>query len=142
MPLKNYTTEVAVDKSVEEIRKLLVNHGIRDIGLTYSEAKQAVGLSFAITVRGQVQLFALPCRWEAVQKVLIKQKVEPRYQTQQHAQRVAWRILKGWIENQLALIELDMVQTHEVFLPYRKTRTGKSVFDTIDSGESPQLLLN
>ena len=36
----------------------------------------------------------------------------------QQATRVAWRILKDWIEAQLALLDTGMVELEEIFLPY------------------------
>ena len=32
--------------------------------------------------------------------------------------RTAWRIIKDWVEAQLALLETEMVHFEEVFMPY------------------------
>jgi hypothetical protein len=37
---------------------------------------------------------------------------------QKHCLNVGWRIVKNWIESQTALIEIEMAQIAEVFMPY------------------------
>ena len=34
------------------------------------------------------------------------------------ARRTAWRILKDWVQAQMALLETNMVDMEEIFLPY------------------------
>ncbi|WP_189339127.1 hypothetical protein [Williamsia muralis] len=41
--------------------------------------------------------------------------MSPKYQTPEHALRVAWRITKDWVEAQLAIIETQMVTPAQVF---------------------------
>ncbi len=83
--------------------------------------------------------FRLPTDWRAVQRRLQTQRVEPRYRTQEHALRVAWRITKDWVEAQLAIIESQMVTTAQVFLPYAVTLNGQTLYEYI--GQHTQLLL-
>ena len=47
------------------------------------------------------------------------------------SQRISWRILKDWIEAQLALIETEMVSLDQVLLPYMTTDTGHSVYEVL-----------
>lgn len=48
----------------------------------------------------------------------------------QQAQRVAWRILKTWVQAQMAIIETGMVSAEEVFLPYIMIE-GTSMFEAL-----------
>ncbi len=48
----------------------------------------------------------------------------------EQAQRVAWRQLYWWLKSQLALIDLGMVETAEVMMPYMLGPDGRSFFDT------------
>ncbi len=55
------------------------------------------------------------------------------------AVRTAWRIVKDWVEAQMALVETKMASTTEVFLPYAIGRDGKTMFQKVV--ENPQFLL-
>jgi len=45
------------------------------------------------------------------------------------AERVAWRIVKDWVEAQLAILESEMVHLDEIFLPYMVNNNGQTVFE-------------
>lgn len=55
------------------------------------------------------------------------------------AVRTAWRIVKDWVEAQMALVETQMVTTGQVFLPYMVLRDGKTLSETVAA--NPQFLL-
>jgi hypothetical protein len=55
------------------------------------------------------------------------------------AVRVAWRIVKDWVEAQMALVETQMVSTQDVFLPYAVMGDGKTLAEHVR--ESPRFLL-
>ena len=54
------------------------------------------------------------------------------------AERVAWRILKDWVEAQMALLDIGMVRFEEIFLPYIETKNGRTVYERL---EEKQFLL-
>lgn len=121
MPIANYTTTVTVSKSVDVISKLLAKNGVRAIQTEFTHDGMASGLSFIIDTEYGPRTFALPVRAEGVLNALVRQKVEPRYRTFEHANRVAWRIAHEWLRAQLALIDAGMSSTSEVFFPYLVT---------------------
>jgi len=45
--------------------------------------------------------------------------------------RVSWRILKDWVEAQMALVETHMVTLEQVFLPYAVTDDGQTIYDRL-----------
>ena len=47
----------------------------------------------------------------------------------EQAERVAWRIVKDWVEAQMAILESEMVQMDEIFLPYMLSNSGQTVFE-------------
>ena len=55
--------------------------------------------------------------------------------------RVAWRILKDWVEAQLALIETGMVSVEQVFLPYCQSGNGETLFEAIRKKKFAGLLM-
>lgn len=58
---------------------------------------------------------------------------------EEHAYRVAWRILRAWVNVQMVLVELEIVQIQEVFLPYVVQKNGQTLFENIISDPSLSL---
>lgn len=81
-----------------------------------------------IEVHSQPVWFRLPCNVSGVYRALQNQKIERRYKSESHARRVAWRIVKDWIEAQLAIVEANQAEMAEVFLPYAIDGTGQTFF--------------
>lgn len=133
MPLLNYTTSIAPQKTVMEIQALLVRAGANAIMADYDKDGNIVAMSFRITLEDKPLSFKLPTDWEPVHRTLCRQRVSPKYQTPEQALRVAWRITKDWVEAQLAIIETQMVTTAQVFLPYAVTANGQTVYEYMAS---------
>lgn len=142
MTLLNYTTQKDADKTAGEISEMLRRAGARAVLTEYDEKGDYISsLSFKMLVGGSEIAFRLPCDWRPVQNVLQEQKrrnsrVNP---SQEQSIRVAWRIVKDWIEAQLAIIETKMVKTEDVFLPYAIMKDGKTLAESIQS--NPEFLL-
>jgi hypothetical protein len=133
MPLLNYTTTIAPQKTVMEIQALLAKAGATSILADYDTNGNVVALSFRINLDGKPLSFKLPTDWEPVHRTLKRQRISPKYQTPEQALRVAWRITKDWVEAQLAIIETQMVTTAQVFLPYAVTNNGQTVYEYMAS---------
>ncbi len=74
-------------------------------------------LSFIIdTSRGNLS-FRLPANILAVAAVMQRDRVQG-WSKQGQPGRVAWRILKDWVEAQMAIFEAEMVTLEQSFLPY------------------------
>ena len=99
MPILNYTTKVDVFTTLGEIQAQLVKHGARKIMQDYDDSGHITSLSFQKVKCGRDQ-----------------------------AERVAWRILKDWVAAQMAILESEMVQMDEVFLPYMVNDSGQTLF--------------
>lgn len=141
MPILNYTTQVETSKTVGEIAGLLVKKGARKIITDYNDEEQAVGLTFCLPLGDQPVYFSLPCRYEGVLKALQKDLGVPkRMKTLDQAQRVGWRILKDWLEAQLAIVDAGLVEMPEIFLPYAVTKNGERLYDTLKEGNSTLFL--
>lgn len=135
MPLLNYTTKVNVFTTVGEIQEILVKHGAKKIMQDYDDDGHITALTFCIMTPGGIRGIRLPANVDAVQKVLTKQKVKC---DREQAERVAWRIVKDWVEAQMAILESEMVQMDEIFLPYMLNNQGQTVFEAY---RDKQLLL-
>lgn len=140
MPLKNYTTQVPVERTVAEIEKILAKYGATDIWKHYDGIGNVTGINFIVpTDIGKIP-FKIPAKPEAVRAILVEKRKRgykaisaAKATDMGHARRVCWRIIKDWIHAQISLIELDQVKIEEVFLPYAlNTRTNETVFKTFE----------
>lgn len=135
MALLNYTTQIDVEKTIGEIQKMLGKHGASKIMTDYSDGVISA-LSFAITVNDQARGFRLPCDWRPVLTLMKNDpKVPRRLCDQTQAVRVAWRIVKDWVEAQMALIDTSMVRTEDVFLPYTVMGDGRTLAENVQDGK-------
>jgi hypothetical protein len=125
MPLLNYTTKVPVQRTIGHVQALLVEAGARSIMTDYNEVGTPVGVAFIIETMHGPRTFKLPVFADRVHALLSADRhVEPRYSTPEHSERVAWRILKDWIEAQLAIIQAEQVTLDQVMLPYMQAEVG------------------
>ena len=140
MPIKNYTTQVPANRSIEEIQNSLVAHGATGFMLEYEKGTGRISaLKFILDLEGQMLPFQLPVQWRMFQAVLKSQRVT-RWNDEDYCYRVAWRVLRDWIMAQMALYETKMVSIPQIFLPYAVTKDGRTLFERM--AENPQLLLN
>jgi hypothetical protein len=117
----NYTTSIAAMKTVGECILRLAEHGASAIGTTYEKGRPA-GLQFAIETPHGMRNYALPVNVTGTQKSLERAYRERRVpraaMSREQAERVSWRVLKDWLEAQLALIEAGVAEMPQVMLPY------------------------
>ncbi len=131
MPILNYTTKIASVRTINEIQNNLAKHGAKAILTEYDDAGNADALSFKIvTPHGELG-FRLPINTEAIQRILIKQNVDRRFREYDHAVKVAWRIVKDWVEAQMAILETEMVEMQQIFLPYMVTPDGQTLYSVM-----------
>ena len=137
MPLLNYTTKVNAQKTVTEVMGLLVAKGANEVSIVYDDDQQPAGLRWTVQSPrlGRVA-FALPCNTEAVFVKLTEQRIMVTAQEarRQQAIRTSWRILKDWVEAQMALLETGMVTMDEIFLPYMLSG-GQTFYQALVAGE-------
>ena len=129
MGLLNYTTTVPAERTVAEIQSKLAKAGAHQILHEY-ESGTVSALSFRINTKFGEMAFRLPANISAVEAVLRKGRRPFKPMTEQAA-RVGWRILKDWVEAQLALIETGMVSVEQVFLPYAQNSAGQTVYEAL-----------
>ena len=124
------TTKIASAKTAAEIAALLGRYGATTVQSTY-EAGEVVGLAFSIPC-GKTDLFyQLPVKHEPILELLYEHRAAPKMRTIEHARRVAWRQVFRWIEAQLALVEVKMVELNEIFLPYLMRDNGKTLYEEL-----------
>lgn len=143
--IKNYTTAVPVVKTISEIHIMLAEHGARKIMFDYDGSSKVRAVCFSILTPSGEQGIRLPSNVDRVQEVLKQQRSNPRVKNRssidfsyEQAERVAWRIVRDWLAAQLAILETEMVEIQQVFLPYFVNRSGQTLYEAYAAG---QLLL-
>lgn len=131
MPILNYTTKVSVDQTATEIHRILAKAGANAILNEYDLQGNISGIKFRLEIKGQQVFYELPANINGVTNALKKDR---QYRDEAHARRVAWRIIKDWIEAQMAIVLAGMAEVPQVFLPYAQTDNGQSVYQRLQSG--------
>lgn len=120
--LLNYSTTVAVEKTVGEIQKILSKNGARSIQVDYDAEGEPIALAFQVETEIGMRGYRLPANIDTVFKTLDAQyqrgAVQRRFVTREQAARVGWRILKDWTEAQMALLATRMASLAEIMLPW------------------------
>lgn len=136
MPILNYTTSISYDKTIAEIQRCLVSHGANKIVTDYSDGLPTA-VTFCLTMEGNMVAFALPCNYEGVLKAMQRdRKVPRRLCTDEQALRVSWRIVKDWVEAQVAIVDARLADVAEVFLPYAVTKNGQTLYRELKSNNT------
>ena len=147
MPLLNYTTSISVEKTIGEIEKMLSQSGAEKIVKDYDEEGNCTSIGFIINTEKGKLPFKLPMNLNAVMQTINNQTGERRntkygqqrlipkkfYNDKEQSARVGWRIIRDWLEAQLALYFLQMVKVEEIFLPYMYNENlGKTMFQMLE----------
>ena len=139
------TTKINPLKTMGEISECLVAIGAKKIVTEY-ENGEPVGLFFIVPVDdiGNEWPFTLPANVEPVYQILNgrrdsnrwigdKQRVAQKCRDREQAKRTAWRLILRWVQAQTAMIQIGMVKTQEVFLPYLRREDGRTLFQQIEA---------
>lgn len=124
MAVKNYTTKISVDTTVHEIEKILSEHGAKKILKDYDGAGNITAVSFMVEIDGRDIPFKLPIdlnAWIALLNKAVAERsgIARRFENDaDQARRIGWRVIKDWIDAQMALVETKTVKLDQVFLPY------------------------
>lgn len=146
MGLLNYTTQITTTKSIAEIQAMLARAKATAMLTEFDGAGNVTALSFKVQTKFGLMPFRLPCDPRAVQAVLNQQvrdrKIPKRFlNDMDQARRVGWRIIKDWLEAQLAIVETEMVTIEQVFLPYAQTETGATLYEALQARQFNMLAL-
>jgi hypothetical protein len=138
-------------KTVSEIVGLLVRKGARSVTQDYMEDGRVRAVTFIMVVEGMPTQFRLPVNIDGVAGALLKDKPynnsrhrlsrdQYTLKMRQRAEWVSWRILKDWVEAQMALIESGQAEAAQVFLPYVVEQSGRTIYELfIESSRNKRL---
>lgn len=130
MALKNTYTKTPVTTMLSEIQKALIRAKAVGMNYRFDQQGRIQGLSFGLNIKGKDVGFLLPINLEKVQ-VVLKREQNKRWDDEEYVYRVAWACMRDWVTAQMALIETEMAEPLQVFLPYAQDASGKTLFDTV-----------
>jgi hypothetical protein len=128
----NYTTKIPARATAQECFDLLSEAGAETVAIRLA-AKVPVGLSFRLLVPGpsgqpEPRNFDLPVNIDGMERRLGRSGVfaglhisvaqRQHLSSREHATDVGWRVLRDWLEAQLAMIAAEMATLDEIMLPY------------------------
>ncbi len=132
--IKNYTTQVPANRSIDEIQQSLVSHGASGILFEYEkDTGRIAALKFLLPINDKSVGFALPVNWRLFQAVLKKQNVN-RWDDEDYCYRVAWRNIRDWVLSQMALYETQMVELPQLFLPFAVGKNNQTLYEQVRNG--------
>lgn len=140
--LLNYSTSVPAARTIQEMQTALGRAGAHRVTVEYADGSPSA-LSFSLRTPHGDRYFTLPCDVDAVHHVLNQQNAAGVLRSSSvkinaaQAERVAWRILKDWLEAQLALVRTTMAQLDQVMLPYLHTDdAGRTLYEAYRDREN------
>lgn len=122
MGLLNYSTKKEAEESAKEIGSKLLLHGVADLNFDFGKDIVFIEFSRYTQIKGEKASYKITTKINPVFELLKQQKRSGEIKidiTPNQAKRVAWRIIKRWIEAQLAFVETGMLSFEEVFLSYK-----------------------
>jgi hypothetical protein len=131
------TTKIPVGQTVAEIQRILGEYGACAVMTEYKDG-EVMAVVFKVKFLDRDIPFRLPCRWQAIDKVM-RQRVKKAHKgtmerITEQSKMVAWRQILRWVEAQMALVETDMVKVHEIFLPYLQVSIkGETLSDRFET---------
>lgn len=138
MAILNYTTKIKSEKTIMEIQQILVKHGATKIVTDYENGIPSA-VTFGLIMNDNLVAFSLPANYKGVLNSMKKSKAPKKFLTEEQAIKVSWRIIKDWVAAQMALVEAELADVAEVFLPYAITKNGNTLYKEIGNSD---LLLN
>jgi len=145
MALLNYTTEVPASRSIAEITEILQEGGATALMFQYGVEREVVAVTFQMPTTFGVLPFTLPAKIGEVIATLNAQiKAEsarvnqrsnyrrkiPRslFNNKAQAERIAWRIVKDWLEAQIAMSSIGNAKFEQIMMPFVQIG-GKSFYE-------------
>ena len=131
-------TEVPVERTLAQLQAVLTKGGAAAILIENDpQTRQPRAVKFQVQIGPRRVAYELPARTDAVYQELRKKRVRGTWDAKtkeadrQKAERIAWRQILRWVEAQLALVQLQMVELAEVFLPYAITLSGRTLYQEV-----------
>lgn len=121
------STKITPERTISQIQELLSRHGVKHVMMQYDGSGNISAMSF--TLLDNPTPYLLPARHLSLLILAEHKKLKYlRPNDEDQARRIAWRQVFRWIEAQLAMVEVGMIEMEEIFLPYMMIDEHRTVF--------------
>jgi hypothetical protein len=112
--IKNYTSEVPANVSINKIEEMIVKHGARQVQKVYNKAGKMEGIKFVLLVDNMMLTFDMDAKVDLVYNKMISNYVYSTTATQRaacmkQAERTAWKNVCELLQLQLDMVYLNQV---------------------------------
>lgn len=118
--IKNYTTTISVEKTINEIEILLTRYGARKILKEYDSNQVITHLTFMVKYGKGFIPIRLPSNPEKV-VLILNEKVDAgnipkKFRNDlEQASRIMWRVILDWVDSQITMIDIGQRTLLEIF---------------------------
>lgn len=133
MALKNTYSNTPAENSVRIVEKALVKAGAVGMQYQYDQGRISA-VRFVLKMQDRKVGFALPVDWRSFQAVLQRENIG-RWRDEDYCYRVAWCCIKDWVLAQLALLETQMVELPQIFLPFAVDKNDVTLYEQVKEGK-------
>lgn len=132
MAIRFYTSTVSPAQTVSEIQQKLAEAGASRITSSYDEDGTVEAVEFVIEMDGRLVGFRLSADVRGMFEALkADDDVPSEYESMEQAARTAWRVLKEWLNAQLALQAANQARLDQLLLGYGITQTGDTIYERL-----------
>lgn len=122
----NYTTRIAAAQTVSEMQALLAAHGARRITVEYDDGGVPASIGFVLELPHGTRSFGITASIDSMEQLLHSEERAGRLKSGSKAdrtsraqsERVAWRVMKTWLEAQLALVAAGMIDVDQALFAF------------------------
>lgn len=153
--LLNFSTSIDANKTAGEVQAMLAAKGVKQVSIDYTNGEPQA-LTFSIEALNQLFHFRMLADVEGVFAAMKQNSsISRNLKTKQQAAKVAWRILKSWVEIEVARVEISGAKYEEgkiayieIFMSCIVTGNNQTMFERFRQdpmkmiGESNQKLLS
>ena len=136
------TTNKSAEQTISEIQILLRKHNLGRFQMIFSNDGKIESVYFSIRTKESEIPYKLPANHKPLMELAKQGKTKYlKPNDEEQAIKIAWRQIYRWIESQLALIQTQMVDIQEVFLPYMMVDNENTIYQKmLTNGFSGYLL--
>lgn len=141
----NYTTQISAAQTVAEIQTLLAAHGARRISVDYDSSGVPSALDFVLATPHGQRGFSIPVDVDRMERLLRREDTAGRLKSgskaartsRAQAERVVWRVMKTWLEAQLALVSAEMIDVDQALLAFLQIdASGRTLYQAYKERET------
>lgn len=118
--IKNYTTTISVENTINEIETLLARYGAKKILKEYDDNQQITYLTFMVKHDKSFVPIRLPSNPEKIVLLLNKKvdsgEIPKKFKNDiEQSRRIMWRVVLDWVDSQMTMIEIGQKTLLQIF---------------------------